>query len=93
MNQFPNCDDFLIKEMFCEMIYVAFFDAIENKKYKSLYKQAIIDFDRQSALDWFNGKKESPFPFVEICHTVGVDPMAIIELINKKNATIPKLDL
>ena len=93
MNKYPDCDDFLIKEMFCEMIKVSYFDAIERKKYKSQYKQSIIDSDRKSALDWFAGIKESPFPFVETCHAVGIEPMVIIESINKQNEAIPKLDL
>ena len=93
MNKFPNCEDFLIKELLAEMIKVSYFDAIETKKYKSKYKQSIIDSDKQSALDWFAGKKESPFPFVDICLTVGVEPMVIIESINKKHEAISKLDL
>lgn len=93
MNKYPNCDDFLIKEMFCEMIQVAFFDAIENKQYKSSYQQAIIDENKKSALAWFAGEGNSPFPFVEISQAVGVEPKVITQLINKINETIPKLDL
>lgn len=83
----------LIRELLCEMIKVSYYDAIEKKRYKSQYKQAEIDNDRKSALDWFAGKKESPFPFIETCNALGIPSEIIIELINKKNETISILDL
>jgi hypothetical protein len=83
----------LIRELLCEMIKVSYYDAIEKKRYKSVYKQAEIDNDRKSASDWFSGAKESPFPFTEVCHALGIPSELIIELINKKNATLSKLDL
>ena len=93
MNDGINSDEvYLLREFFCEMIVVALYDATDNTKYKSIYKQQEIDRDKRSALKWIAGDKNSPFPFEEVCHAVGIEPQPIIDIINNEER-LSKVDM
>lgn len=83
---------FLLREFFCEMIAIALYDATDNTKYKSIYKQQEIDRDKRLALKWIAGDKNSPFPFEEVCHAVGIEPQPIIDIINNEER-LSKVDM
>ena len=91
-NKIDPDEAFLLREFVCEMIIVALHDATEKTNFKSAYKQSEADKAKESALKWFAGDKNSPFPFEETCHAVGIEPQPIIDIINN-DERLSKVDL
>lgn len=73
-----------IRELLCAMIEVAVMDAKNNSVFKSHYKQAEIDQNREYASGWINGKVESKIKFQEVCDALGLESEPISDAIKPK---------
>lgn len=62
------------RELLCRMIEWAVFDATIATIYVDPYRQKEAEKDREDALAWINGEKETPLRFDAVCEALGFDP-------------------
>lgn len=76
------------RELLCRMIEWAVFDATIATVYVDPYRQKEAEKDRDDALAWINGEKETPLRFDAVCEALGLDPEIFRERSRiKKNET------
>lgn len=69
------------RELLCKMIEWAVFDATITTVYVDPYRHKESESDREDALAWINGERETPIQFEEVCDALGFDP----EIFRKKS--------
>ncbi len=80
-------DDWGVREMLCEMIEWAIVDATISTVYVDPYRQKEAEKDREDALAWINGEKETPITFLEVCEALGLEVEIFKEKSRTKNET------
>lgn len=84
------------RKLLCAIVEQADLDIKSDKILDDMYKQAEVEFAKQTAFCWVFEKHEYALPFKEVCSALGLDSERILTLYQQhyeKYKAIPRVDL